>query len=178
MRLFVAVALPDNLKEALRNYQQEFKNDAIRFIPEENLHLSLHFLGDTLDAALPDLTEKLKLVAQRNKAFTLTFQETAPGPQLRSPRLIWTRFQEHPDFAWLATDLGNVLGASPGAHGKFIPHITIARFRKDLSKPKNLPVIREEIIPELVVQSFSLWNSKLQSPHPVYTILEEFNLKE
>ena len=176
MRLFVAVALPDNIKEALRTYQQEFRHEAIRFVPEENLHLTLHFLGDTPEAAVPGLLEKLQLVSQRNKAFTLTFQETAPGPQVRSPRLIWTRFQEHPEFAHLATDLAQVLEAAPGAHDKFIPHITIARFRKDAPKPKNLPVKQEKIIPDLVVQKFSLWNSRLQSPHPVYTVLQDFYL--
>jgi len=176
MRLFVAVSLPDIIKEAIKEYHQVFKSEAIRFIPAENLHLTLHFLGDTPEAALPDLQEKLKLVAQRNQAFTLIFQETAPGPQMRSPRLIWTRFQEHPVFVRLATDMVQVLEAAPGAHGKFIPHITIARFRKDLPKPINLPVVREETIPNLEVRTFSLWQSQLQSPHPVYTVLENFSL--
>ena len=176
MRLFVAVALPDNLKEALRIYHQEYISAAIRFIPEDNLHLTLHFLGDTPESLVPELIEKLKAVAQRNQAFTLTFQETAPGPQLRSPRLIWTRFQEHPNFARLATNLAHELEAAPGAHGKHIPHITIARFRKDLPKPKDLPIMPEPKIPDLVVQNFSLWQSKLQSPHPVYNILQEFSL--
>jgi len=176
MRLFVAVVLPDSLKEALRIYQQEYKSEAIRFIPEENLHLTLHFLGDTPEPSVPVLLEKLQVVAQRNKAFTLTFQETAPGPQLRSPRLIWTRFREHPDFTSLATDLAQALEAAPGAHGKFIPHITIARFRKDLPKPQNLPVLPDLVIPDLFVQKFSLWKSQLQSPHPHYSVLQDFNL--
>ena len=178
MRLFVAVALPDNIKEAIRIYQQAYTSEAIRFIPAENLHLTLHFIGDTPENSVPDITEKLKVIAQRNKGFTLTFQETAPGPQLRSPRLIWTRFQEHPDFAHLATSLAQELDAALGAYGKFIPHITIARFRKDLPKPQNLAVLLEPVIPDLVVQKFSLWQSKLQSPHPVYSILQEFSLQD
>jgi len=176
MRLFVAVALPDHLKEAIRNYQQEYRSEAIRFVPEDNLHLTLHFIGDTPETALPGLVEKMQSVAQRNKPYILNFQETAPGPQLHSPRLIWTRFHEHPDFARLATDLANTLEAGPGAHGKFIPHITIARLRKELLKPQNLSVLPDKIIPDLDMQRFALWNSQLQSPHPVYSIVQEFNL--
>jgi len=176
MRLFVAVVLPDHLKEAIRNYQQEYRSEAIRFVPEDNLHLTLHFIGDTPETVLPGLVEKLQSVAQRNKSFTLNFQETAPGPQLRSPRLIWTRFHEHPVFAGLATDLAHTLEAAPGAHGKFIPHITIARLRKDLPKPKNLPILQDKIISDLDVPHFALWNSQLQSPHPVYSIVQEFSL--
>ena len=176
MRLFIAVALPENLKVALREYQSYYTGEGIRFIPEENLHLTLHFIGDTLPEKLPDLIENLIAVRNRNMGFTLKFQETAPGPKLSSARLIWARFQEHPAFDQLATELCRVTEAAPGAFGKFIPHITMARFRKDLPKPRELPVIREANIPDLQVQSFALWQSELKSPHPVYSILEQFSL--
>jgi len=176
MRLFIAVALPENLKVALREFQFYYTGEGIRFIPEENLHLTLHFIGDTPAEKLPSLINNLTAVSNRNSGFTLKFQETAPGPKLSSARLIWTRFQEHPAFDQLATGLCRVTEAAPGAFGKFIPHITMARFRKDLPKPRELPVIREANIPDLHVQSFALWQSELKSPHPVYSILEQFPL--
>ena len=177
MRLFIAVALPEDIKVALREFQLYFTGEGIRFIPEENLHLTLHFIGDTPPEQLPELINKLTMVSNRNAGFTLTFQETAPGPKLNYPRLIWTRFQEHPAFNQLATELCQVTEAAPGALGKFIPHITLARFRKDLPKPQALPVIREANLPDLQVQSFALWQSELRSPHPIYSILKEFPLQ-
>jgi 2'-5' RNA ligase len=177
MRLFIAVPLPEKLKVALREFQPYFPGNGIRFIPEENLHLTLHFTGDTPAEKLPELLHKLTAVSARNTGFTLTFQETAPGPKLNFPRLIWTRFQEHPAFDQLGTELCRVTEAAPGAFGKFIPHITLARFRKDLPKPQALPVIREANIPDLQVHSFALWQSELRSPHPVYSILQEFPLQ-
>jgi 2'-5' RNA ligase len=176
MRLFVAIPLPETHKTALRPYQQIYRNKIIRFIPEENLHLTVHFIGEINEEALPGLKEKLARASAAHPPFTLVFQETAPGPKPGSPRLIWTRFEEHPVFSALSTTICQELEAAPGAYGKFIPHITIARFRKDRGKVPGLPILRDPDIPDLEASGFALWQSQLQSPHPVYSILADFPL--
>jgi RNA 2',3'-cyclic 3'-phosphodiesterase len=176
MRLFVAVPLPEAHKAAIRAYQQVYRDKIIRFVPEENLHLTLHFIGEVAEQALPGLQQQLARAAAAQPPFMLTFQETAPGPKLRFPRLIWTRFAEHPDFASLSTAICQALAAAPGAYGKFIPHITIARLRQDRGKLPALPVVQDPTVPDLAVSSFALWQSKLQSPHPAYSILADFPL--
>lgn len=176
MRLFVAVALSEAHKAAIRAYQQVYRHKRIRFVPEENLHLTLHFIGEADEQGLPQLQERLAWVAAEHPPFTLTFQETAPGPKLRFPRLIWTRFAEHPGFSALSTALCQALDAAAGAYGKFIPHITIARLKQDRGKLPDLPVVQNPGLPDLAVNSFALWQSRLQSPHPVYSILADFPL--
>jgi 2'-5' RNA ligase len=176
MRLFIAVPLPALLKEVITNWQKTYQMPGMRYIPADNLHLTLHFIGDTPDANVPELQDKLSQIAQRHQPFDLTFQEMAPGPKLRAPRLIWLRFQEHPAFEKLATDICTSLDAAPGAHGKFIPHITIIRFGKDFLGNQSLPVNREAPVPPLRVREFALWQSQLQSPHPKYSVLESFYL--
>jgi 2'-5' RNA ligase len=176
MRLFVAVPLTDAHKAAIRPYQQVYRNKHIRFVPEENLHLTLHFIGEVPEEVLPLLQDKLSQAAAGQQPFTLTFRETAPGPKPGAPRLIWTRFEEHPAFAALSTAICQALGAPPGAYGKFIPHITIARLRKDRGPVPELPILRDLVIPDLEVGGFALWQSRLQSPHPAYSILAWFPL--
>jgi RNA 2',3'-cyclic 3'-phosphodiesterase len=176
MRLFVAVPLSEAHKAAIRPYQQVYRHKLIRFVPEENLHLTLHFIGEVPEQTLPGLQQQLARAAAAHQPFTLTFRETAPGPKPGSPRLIWTRFEEHPAFDALSTTLCQVLEAAPGAYGKFIPHITIARLRQERGKLPDLPVVEEKNIPDLAVHSFALWQSQLQSPHPVYSILAEYPL--
>jgi RNA 2',3'-cyclic 3'-phosphodiesterase len=176
MRVFVAVPLPEAVKLAIRSYQQVYRHKWVRFVPEENLHLTLHFIGEVPDETLPLLQDQLRQAVAGHAPFTLTFLETAPGPKARSPRLIWTRFEEHPAFAALSTAICQALEATPGSYGKFIPHITIARLRKDRGPVPDLAVLRDPIIPNLEVKNFALWLSKLQSPHPVYSILASFPL--
>lgn len=178
MRLFVAVPLPVILKATLVELIKDYAQHGVRFVPENNLHLTLHFIGNIADEAVNGITEILAQVASHNYAFRLTFQEVAPGPTLRSPRLIWARFQEHPAFAQLATDLCTSLDAAPGAHGKFIPHITLARINRDYRKTSVLPTVRDARVPDFPVTGFALWQSELQSPHPIYSVLQEFSLQE
>lgn len=176
MRLFVAVPLPENFLEALRPYRQVYLHKNIRFVPEQNLHLTLYFIGEFPEENLPGLQQRLAAVAAAQAPFTLTFRETAPGPRAGAPRLIWTRFEEHPAFSALSTALCQALNAAPGSYGKFIPHITIARLRKDRGKLPALPVLREPLLPDLAVPGFALWQSKLQHPHPVYSTLAHYSL--
>ncbi len=177
MRLFVAVALPDIIKQHIFALRNLYPDVAIRFIPEQNLHLTLHFIGDIPLEQTEIIKAKLRTIADSYSAFNLTFAEISPGPKLNSPRLIWVRFRENPVFNELSTALCRELDAAPGAFGKFIPHITIARFRKDQPKPTNLPVVQNIKFPYLPVAGFALWNSVLKSPHPEYTILEQYNFK-
>jgi len=176
MRLFVAVPLPEALLAALRPYQQVYRHPDIRLVPGQNLHLTLYFIGEYPDEGLAGLQQRLAAVAAQHVPFTLTFRETAPGPKAGAPRLIWTRFEAHPAFAALSTALCQALDAEPGSYGKFIPHITIARLRKDRGKKPDLPILREPVLPDLEVNGFALWQSKLQHPHPVYSTVAYFPL--
>ncbi len=109
-------------------------------------------------------------------AFTLNLECLEPGPKPKSPRLIWARFAAHPAFTELCTAVTTQLGVKPGSQD-YIPHITLARFRKDVPKPIELPVINfktQQI--SLPVNSLALWQSELKSPHPVYRILVMYPL--
>ncbi|MDB5263525.1 MAG: hypothetical protein JWQ14_2808, partial [Adhaeribacter sp.] len=143
----------------------------------QNLHLTLHFLGTTPPDALLTLTQKLQMIAAVQQSFELSFKEIAPGPQLKSPRLVWVRLLEHPAFTQLATTIRAAVGAQAEEVGEYIPHITIARLKKERRTTLlSLPLLRDIYFPPFPVQNFSIWQSELGSPHPHYRILESFAL--
>ena len=176
MRLFIAAPLPENILAALQTQQALYPPEGVRLIPAPNLHLTLHFLGETPAASLPVISQKLANISAGLQAFTLTLKEIAPGPKIRSPRLVWARFHEHPAFTQLAHAFQEALNSSSDHPSENIPHITIARLKKD--KPRNLalPTIQDINFPVYPVNSFGIWQSELGSPHPRYCILEEFLL--
>lgn len=176
-RLFVAAPISTTLKEILRTSQSQYTHDVIRFVPEDNLHITIHFLGEVHADQVGEIEEKLQQIAATQVAFTLRLEALEPGPKPRSPRLIWARFTSHPEFTQLSSSVSKHLAIRPPDHPDYIPHITVARFRKDKPRPVSLPTIlfKEEQI-ELPVSSLALWQSELKSPHPVYRILREFTL--
>jgi len=59
MRLFIAIELPENVKEYLAEIQEEIRNnvaDKIRCINKNQIHLTLKFLGEIQ----PNIVEKIK----------------------------------------------------------------------------------------------------------------------
>ena len=63
MRLFIAILLSEKMKNALINIQNEMYDKGIRghFTPEENMHLTLAFIGEYPDTV--PVTEALEAVA-------------------------------------------------------------------------------------------------------------------
>ncbi len=176
IRLFVAATLPVAAKEFLAQQSAPFADPAVRFIPEQNLHLTLFFIGNVPLARLPDLKQAIQLVAQQHAPLTLELERLEPGPKPASPRLIWARFRQHPGFEQLSLALTQALAAQPPKQQKAIPHVTLARFRKDRPTPRHLPAVVPEEPLQLRASAVSLWQSQLASPHPVYTVLETYPL--
>lgn len=175
-RLFVAAQLPDDLINYLAQARKPYADANTRLVPEQNLHLTLFFIGNVAVAEAETIKQKLAEVAQHHPPFTLTLEQLEPGPKPRTPRLIWARFRQHQDFESLSRELNQALSTAPPEHGKFIPHVTLARYRKEVKVRLDHPIIQpagEVLFP---VSSIALWQSQLASPHPVYKVVEEFPL--
>ncbi|RIJ42826.1 RNA 2',3'-cyclic phosphodiesterase [Pontibacter oryzae] len=176
IRLFVAATLPSSLKDLLEGQLQHYSHPNIRVLPRQNLHLTLYFIGNVPRQQLAHIQQQTALIAKKHASFTLTFEQTEPGPKPKHPRLIWARFAAHPAFEALSQDLTRALSEHPPKTQKSIPHVTLARFRKDQKAPQNLPTISEDEPLYLPVQEISLWQSVLGSPHPTYSILNSYAL--
>jgi RNA 2',3'-cyclic 3'-phosphodiesterase len=176
IRLFVAATLPESLKDVFHEQLKAFEHPNIRFLPPQNLHLTLFFIGNVPLSALESIKSIIKGIAQQHEPFTLRFAQTEPGPHIHKPRLIWARFASHPTFEQLNTALTELLTIKTLPKKKPLPHITLARFRKDKPVPKELSAIisKEPIV--LTVNTISLWQSELSSPHPTYKVLHTYPL--
>ena len=53
MRLFIAIELPRSFKQELARVQKEVKQVSCggRVVPQENFHITLHFIGESNDLA-------------------------------------------------------------------------------------------------------------------------------
>ena len=176
IRLFVAAILPESLKDTLQEQLSVFDHPHIRIIPKQNLHLTLYFIGNVPQSQLESIRQTIQEVARHHQPFTLTFAQTEPGPTLRKPRLVWARFEPDPVFEKLSRELTEQLSVESDPPKKPIPHVTLARFRKDKPAPKDLPDFASQLPLELHVNVIALFQSELASPHPVYSVLDAYPL--
>ena len=179
MRVFVAIELPDKTKDNVMRSIDQLKSFAVRgnFVKRENLHLTLHFLGE---------------VAERDLIYVQSAMDgirDLPAPQialhqfviLRGSDVVCARIRQQNNALTLLHDrLGELLEAHrfDVEHRSYRPHVTIVR-KHAFSLPfsevtKNVDVYNKPFAATEVV----LYQSILHSDAPIYKELYRVSLKE
>lgn len=75
MRLFIAIPLPPDITRALSAARAALEAHGAtgRFVPRENYHITLHFLGET--DALHDITDAMRQAVRDIRPFVLRLKE-------------------------------------------------------------------------------------------------------
>jgi 2'-5' RNA ligase len=178
-RLFLAILLPHLIRSQLADYQEKTDIVGIRWIPPENLHITVHFIGSTQTELVSDISQAVREKVAGLLPFKLTFEKICYMPN-RHPRMIWAQFYENDDYTNLTKNLQKVLNqyvpvSEKEKNKKAIPHITIARIPKNIYKlPRDLPLTT---LPDLSINSVVLMESELNKNGSNYFILDTFPCK-
>ena len=135
-RLFVALDLPDRVREALAAWQREALDDpALRPMRQEALHVTLCFLAYHPAKAIPRIETALRSVPPR--PVELRFEGAAsPIPKGR-PGLYAVAARSESAIA-LQAELSEALqaeGLYEPEKRSFWPHVTVARVRSERTAP-------------------------------------------
>ena len=173
LRLFVAFALPGETVRAIGRWQRDELGapDGVRIVPRDNLHATIAFLGSRPAHELPSIARAVGGAAQDGDRH----------PVLRATRYRETRSvgmlvfdDEDGRAARIAADVQRRLerlGVYKSERRPWLPHITVARFRRP---PKLGPQL-----PDLGVVSPSeaaVYHSVLRPGGAQYVVLESFAL--
>lgn len=136
-RAFVAVGLPEDVRAALVDLQRTLEPGlpGARWVEPALRHLTLAFLGDVPDAALPALGQAVATAARGVPAFDLAVRGLGAFPDARRPRVLWAGLVGAGTDSHLAglTALQRTVVAAlhaaghPPADDRFHPHVTLAR---------------------------------------------------
>ncbi len=176
MRLFIAIELPDELKWALGRLRTDIPG--ARWVPAEQIHLTLAFLGEVEEEIVGLLTFELARI--QSPAFKLRFTGTGCFPNRHRPRVLWIGLQPEPSLNDLAAKVNEVVQACgiPLEERPFSPHITLARFKVPASRETGIFIDQHQKVdlPHLSVQEFTLFQSKLTTQGSVHTPIKNFAL--
>ncbi len=136
VRLFVAIRLPHSVKTEIERVRTELrqvlKADSIRWTPEDQLHLTLKFLGNISSNQTEPLSAALQLACDPFKPLRLCARQLGFFPEQGFPRVLWIGIEDE------SKSLGGLQAAieeavKPFSHesrGKaFSAHVTIGRVR-------------------------------------------------
>jgi RNA 2',3'-cyclic 3'-phosphodiesterase len=177
-RCFVAVQLPDTLRQVLRASVAELRRDAAldaawRWMDPEGWHITLAFLGATAPDAVRGIADRLARDLAGREGFSVTTGGIGAFPARGLARVLWYGIE---DSDRRLAQLAEMVQASTGTDvaAPFRPHITLARSRDRHGTPLPPP----EWLPTgaFQVNAVALMRSHLGSGPARYEALSEVPL--
>lgn len=189
LRAFIAIELPIQTRNAIEkqtaHMRQTLGSDLIRWVPSENMHLTLKFLGEVASSHLNFLKQMLTHTADLYSQFDLQIGGLGSYPTTRNPRILWIGISPPIDLPSLQKHIeeGVVRLGYEQEERTFSPHLTIGRVRQNANMA-DLPKIRAVLdktqlgnIDIARVDSIHLFKSDLNPSGSVYTKLFSAPLK-
>src|SRR3954452_12073922 len=182
MRLFVALEIPEPARRDVRR-----RGDAVRdrlprarWVDLDNLHLTLLFLGETAEAAVPAFTAGLREAFARCPPLDLRLASGGTFPPGRPARVAWIGVEAPDALQALQEDATQAavetLGCEPEERA-YHPHVTLARCpdpwrREAIDKFKT--ALTGPVGPPFVADHGVLFESKLSPKGARYRVVETF----
>lgn len=177
IRAFIAVDFPrEAVKEILR-IQNEIKKKNIligKFTEEENLHLTLKFLGEIDKEKLEKVKEKLKEL--KFKKFQSYLGELGVFSS-NFIKIVWIHLLGK-QFLDMQKQIDETLKEQFEKEERFMSHLTIARVKKVKDKKLFLEELKKIKVSNIgfSVDRFYLLKSVLKSGGPEYSVIEKYDL--
>lgn len=189
VRAFIAIETPREVQAIIARrtsaLRQKLPAPFVRWVPAENIHLTLKFLGETSLTMLEQLIPLLRAEAAEHTAFSMSASGLGVFPSKAQPRIIWIGLTAPLALQAMQRNFENIcarLGYSPEDR-PFAPHLTIGRINQRLNAEEKQRVrlaLEETHLGELgtiPVEAIHVFKSDLRPDGAVYTRLYTLSLK-
>jgi RNA 2',3'-cyclic 3'-phosphodiesterase len=179
-RLFIAIELPSSVRRRVQDHINQLREAVpearASWIREENLHLTIRFLGDTPVTKVEALSQAIQRAAHQVSAFELVIGGCGTFPSRGQPRVLWIGIEDptnnQTNLQRALEDEGEKAGF-PREARPFHPHLTVGRLRQPLGA-RRLGQLHQDIGFDPVSVNISdvcLIRSELRSEGSRYTVL-------
>jgi 2'-5' RNA ligase len=177
LRLFAAVEIPEEIRgalaEAVSPVRERFPK--ARWVPIQNQHVTMKFLGSTYPRLVEWVTETVSSVAREHEPLDTRVEGLGAFPNARRARVLWAGLDDDERrLARLAASLDEALAKEFAPEQRaFTPHLTVARF----DPPAGLEPLEVAFESEpFQIDRLVLFRSHLRRPAPVYEPIGLFPL--
>lgn len=181
-RLFIAIPVPEEIKIELREVlaRPQKSSKQVRWMPEENWHLTLVFLGYEEEDVVPNIRAAMDEVIETARGLSVQFERICYGPLGHTPRMVWLTTTQSTSRAIdkLKAALEEKLLAQNVPWDRetrpFQGHITLARFEPRAKSA--LPDIETPFSARYAAPSVDLMESHLARSGATYSVLYQVAL--
>jgi len=175
-RLFVAIRPPEDIRDLLVDAMDD--SPELRWVPDENLHLTLRFLGEVERPLAEDIAAALATL--RSPSFELQIAGVGQFAK-RNGGALWAGVAPRDAVSALAAKVDRACtsaGVEP-EHRAFHPHITLARWNRRSSQAVEAFLARNRALASkpFAVDSLTLFESRLSRHGAHYEAAAEYWLR-
>lgn len=184
MRFFVALDLPETVKQELSVVQQKIKQliPGAKLTDPEKLHLTIAFVGEQPDDFEQTLESVLQAASQGISSFSVIPSYIDGFPHLHTATTLWVGVNGEIDKLYeLRHHIKDGLSSIglPADQRRFVPHIAIAKlehFKLDSETEKKLEEIMTGSFSAITVTSVKLFESIPEHGFHTHNTLLEIKL--
>lgn len=185
MRCFIAIDLPELLKQSLDEVVHQLKplSRDVRWVPAGNLHLTLKFLGEVADAKIPAIAERLEEITATGAPFSLAVSGTGAFPDERRPHVLWAGVSVPPPLLALQSEVDETMAGLgfPKEQRRYAPHLTIGRVKGMQGMAELMSrfhTFQNVFFGSIEVHEIVLMQSITKPSGAVYAKLDRFRLRQ
>ena len=183
IRAFIAIDLPPEvlvcLDDVSQQLRQELSEAPVRWVPVENIHLTIKFLGDVSESNIDMLTDFLQSIASNVKQFEFSVGGLGAYPKPHRPRVIWVGVEAPTELMTAQRSVESEMSRLGYARERrpFNPHLTLGRVSRHSTNQdiRNIAdVIKTQTVGYLGcarVMAFHIYRSDLKPSGAIYTKL-------
>lgn len=177
IRAFMAIEIGPETRDTLARIIQRLKTNRfpVRWVPAENLHITLHFLGDVTKETLNLLSRDMAAIVQEENPFSCVLKGLGFFGTPRAPRVIWAGIEEPEgrlERIYLRVrdaiaNYGIAVETRP-----FHPHITLGRTKpggRNHDLAGSIRELSEKAMGTITVRNVTLMQSQLTPQGAIYT---------
>lgn len=180
-RLFIGVeieaAIKDSISEAV-SLLEPYKH-ACRWVPRENIHLTMRFLGDCTEEQVETISAALESAASSVERFSVAAAVFGAFPNSRRARILWLGLKNGQELQDLYDSISGELEriGFPAEERRFHPHITFGRVKKPI--PIDLGLVEGvKTGQHAAVDKITLFRSRLSPSGAKYEAIGRYFLGE
>jgi len=186
-RLFVAVDLPDDVKQRMQIIREVLQRAGWRgrWTKPETMHLTLRFFGNRPVESVRNLADELRSSVANEVTFKLRTGVMGAFPNARRPRVIWLGVGDPSGMlsriASAIEQRSREMGLEPEER-PFSPHLTVARVQpEDRETITNIDRHFEDLDRlkplQIAVDHITLYRSELNRSGSIYTVVKQIDFE-
>ncbi|PIX90100.1 MAG: RNA 2',3'-cyclic phosphodiesterase [Candidatus Moranbacteria bacterium CG_4_10_14_3_um_filter_45_9] len=159
-RLFVGIPLSSQLRKRLTQEMETWPKEAILRTMEENLHITLFFLGFIQEEEVGEICRRVGEVCKDIESFELQFTGIKLMKSEVSPKMIWLTGEASDELRLTLERIEKAFSSFVSERKTYRPHITLAKIKKSKwLKLENKPELKERISFIETVENIAVFES-------------------